>query len=161
MEQVINIMQHQSMKRCFLIIIVVCFTSCEVYHRYFVIASNRYGPAKITVKVSASYHLPKGCISASYSAMACNADTDTEQDNNFSKQIAVITDSSSLQYSFSLPPCFTVQLQPTTFGPPEIEYLIIDDRDTISIPGSKSIYKSDYGFKKDGSQKFLLIIKAP
>jgi hypothetical protein len=149
------------MKHHFLLIVVLCFTSCEVYHRYFVMASNRYGAAKITVKVSAAYHLPKGYISASHSAMGCTADTNTQQDNNFSKQIAVSTDSSSLQYSFILPPCFTVQIQPTTFGPPEIEYLIIDGRDTVSIPGSKSMYKSDYVFKKDGNQKFLLIIKAP
>jgi hypothetical protein len=161
MEQVINIMQHQNMKRYFLIIMVLCFTSCEVYHRYFVMASNRYGPAKITVKVSAAYHLPKGYISASYSAMGCNADTDTKKDNNFSKQIAISTDSSSLQYSFTLPPCYTIWLQPSSFGAPVIEYLIIDDRDTVTIPGSKLIYKSDYFFKKDGNQKFLLIIKAP
>jgi hypothetical protein len=136
-------------------------TSCEVYHRYYVMASNRYGHAKITVKVSAAYHLPKGYISANYSAMGCNADTDTEQDNNFSKQIAVSTDSTHLQYSFTLTPCYTVWLQPSSFGRPVIEYLIVDGRDTVSIPGSKSIYKSDYFFKKEGNQKFLLIIKAP
>jgi hypothetical protein len=146
------------MKCCFFLITVLCFTSCEVYHRYFVIASNRYGPAKITVKVTAAYHLPKGYISASHSAKGCNADT--EQDNNFSEQIAVSTDSSSLQYSFTLPPCYTAWLQPSAFGRPVIRYLIADG-DTVSIPGSKSIYKSNYFFKKDGNQKFLLTIKAP
>jgi hypothetical protein len=122
----------------FLLLFTICyFTSCEVYN------------------------IPKGSIPISNSKMGCNANTNTQQKNNFTTQLAINIDSTRLQYSFTLPPCYTAWLQPSALGKPVIQYLIIDDKDTVSIPNSTVTFKSGYSFKKYGNQKFLLIIKAP
>jgi hypothetical protein len=132
-------------KHFLLLPLICCFTSCEVYHRYFIMASNRYG----TVKVKALYNLSKGVI----------PNTNMEQKNNFDTQLAISINSTRLQYSFNLPPCKTAWLQPSAFGKPVIEYIIIDDRDRIEVPDNSSNNKGIYSFKKYSRQKFLLLIK--
>jgi hypothetical protein len=142
------------------LIIIFCFTSCEVYERYFVMASNRYGEATITVKVNSVYSLPREYITASKSDMGCNADINTVKDNNFNIKIPIIRDTINLQYSFTLPPCYAVWLQPTNVGIPNIRYIIIDGSDTVSTNGVNHVkYNSQYYLKKYNQQKFLLAIQ--
>jgi hypothetical protein len=146
-------------------IIVAClismlFTSCEVYERYFIMATNRYGETKITVKVSNAHYLPKGYITASISEMGCNPDINTNKESNFGAKIPILRDTVKLQYSFTLPPCYTAWLQPTNVGIPHINYVVIDGRDTIPVPGHKKIVNaSGRAFRNRGSQKFLLEIE--
>lgn len=147
------------MKFLFLsIITVLSLSSCEVYEKYFVMASNRYGEAKITVKVKSNHYLPTKNILASKSDIGCNANTNTLKDNNFNTPVLITADTNKAQYSFILEPCLTVWLHPTRIGLPAIEYLIINDKDTIPI-GDKSIINKNYRFKKQMQQKFLLTIK--
>jgi hypothetical protein len=125
-------------------------------------ASNKYGEVTITVKVKSAYSLPREYITASTSDMGCNANINTSKENNFSIKIPIVRDTINLQYSFTLPPCYTVWLQPTNVGIPNIRYIIIDGRDTVSTSGVNHIkYNSTCYFKKHSQQKFLLIIKAP
>jgi hypothetical protein len=139
---------------------VVCFTSCEVYERYFIMASNRYGDAIITVKVKSKYDLPGGYITAGSLEMGCNADMNTAKENNFNKKIPIISDTVNLQYSFTLPACYTVWLQPANVGIPHIKYIIIDGKDTVATNGVNYVkYNSPYYFKKHNQQKFLLTVK--
>ncbi len=147
--------------RYILLLLLLTFSSCEVYERYFVMASNRYGEATITVKVNGVYCLPREYITASKSDMGCNADI-AVKDENFITKIPIIRDSANLQYSFILPPCYTAWLQPTNVGPPDIKYIIIDGRDTVCTNGVNRVkYNSPYSFKKHSQQRFLLTIKAP
>jgi hypothetical protein len=149
------------MKLTFICLIGMLFTSCEVYERYFVMASNRYGEAGITVKVNAVYDLPKGFITAGKSKIGCNADIDL-QDGNFTEKIPILKDTIKLQYSFTLPPCYTVLLQPTNIGPSDIEYVIINGQDTVATNWVNHVkFNSVYSFKKHSKQRFLLTIKAP
>jgi hypothetical protein len=123
-------------------------------------ASNLYGEASITVKVNSVYSLPREYITASTSDMGCNANINTSKDNNFSIKIPIIRDTVNLQYSFTLPPCYTVWLQPTNVGIPHIMYFVIDGRDTVATSGVNYVkYNSPYHFKKYGQQRFLLAIQ--
>jgi hypothetical protein len=143
------------------IFLLTFFTSCEVYERYFIMASNRYGNANIIVKVKSLYYLPKDYITASKSTMGCNSNIDLD-DGSFSQKISIKIDTTRLQYSFNLPACYTVLLQPINVGPSHIEYIIVDGRDTIATNGVNYVnYNSDYVFKKHSNQRFLLTIKAP
>jgi hypothetical protein len=143
------------MKFIFLLLTIFLFTSCEVYHRYFIMANNRYGAAKITVKVHSVYDLPKHYIPAGKSVMGCNTNTE----NNFTTKIEVVLDSNKLQYSFILPDCNTVWLQPSKIGIPALEYIIIDGRDTVAIPNASLKTNSSFSFKSLPSQKYLLTIR--
>lgn len=145
------------MKFIILMLTIFLFTSCEVYQRYFIMASNKYGAAKITVKVQSVYDLPKKYIPASKSTMGCNINTNTE--NNFTEKIEVVLDSSKLQYTFSLPICSTVWLQPSKIGIPALEYIIIDGRDTVAITNTSLKTSSSFSFKSLPSQKYLLTIR--
>jgi hypothetical protein len=145
------------MKPIFLLFIIFLFSSCEVYHRYFIMASNRYGAVKITVKVHSVYDLPKQYIPASKNLMGCNTNTNTE--NNFVTKIDIVLDSSKMQYSFILPVCNTVWLQPSKIGIPALEYIIVDGRDTVAISSSVIKTISSFAFKSLPSQKYLLTIR--
>jgi hypothetical protein len=137
------------------------FTSCEVYERYFVMASNRYGEANITVKVTSIYSLPKEFITASKSTMGCNANIDLN-DRTFTEKISITKDTAKLQYYFNLPVCYTVWLHPSNIGIPNIEYIIVDGRDTVYTNRNNNIKQNGtYSFKKHSQQRFLLTVKAP
>jgi hypothetical protein len=143
-------------------LISILFTSCEVYERYFIMATNRYGETKITVKVSNAHYLPKEYITASISEMGCNPDINTNKESNFGAKIPILRDTVNLQYSFTLPPCYTAWLQPTNVGIPHINYVVIDGRDTVATGGGNYLkYNSPYHFKKHSQQRFLLTIQAP
>jgi hypothetical protein len=147
------------MKFIFLLFTIILYTSCEVYHRYFIMASNRYGAAKITVKVNSIYNLPKQFIPASKSEVGCSANTNAGKESNFNTKIKMTLDTSKLQYTFILPPCYTVSLLPSKIGIPALEYIIIDDRDTVVISDAGIKTNSIYTFKSLESQKYLLTIK--
>jgi hypothetical protein len=148
------------MKLIFICLISIFFTSCEVYKRYFVMASNRYGNVNITVKVAATYNLPKEYITASKSIMGCNANIDLA-DKSFIEKIPITKDTTKLQYYFNLPVCYTAWLQPSNIGIPNIEYIIIDGRDTVYTNSANVKHNSTYSFKKHSQQRFLLTVKAP
>jgi hypothetical protein len=125
-------------------------------------ASNTYGEASITVKVKNACHLPKEYITASKSETGCTQNINIAKDNNFTIKIPIASDTTNLQYSFTLSPCYTAWLRPTNVGPSGIKYIIIDGRDTVSTNGVNRVnYTSPYYFNKHSQQRFLLTIKAP
>jgi hypothetical protein len=149
------------MKLTTLFFILTLLNSCEVYERYFIIASNRCGNVNITVKVKAIYNLPKEYILASKSKMGCTANINLD-DKIFTEKISITKDTTKLQYYFNLPVCYTAWLQPSNIGIPSIEYIVIDTRDTVYTNGINYIqHNSTYSFKKHSQQRFLLTIKAP
>jgi hypothetical protein len=112
---------------------------------------------KITVKVNSYFDLPKKSISINRTKIYDYSPSSLAE--NFSQSIPVTVDSASGTYQFILPVASTVFLYPTKIGPPAIEYVVLNDKDTIALPGSKKKTKSDYKFKRAGSQKFILTIK--
>jgi hypothetical protein len=112
---------------------------------------------KITVKVESPYHLPKQYISINRTKIYDYSQSSV--DENFSQQIPITVDSASGTYQFILPVASTVFLYPSKIGPPAIEYIVLNDKDTVAVPGSARKTKSDYEFKKAGSQKFILTIE--
>ncbi len=116
------------------------FSSCEVYKRYYVYNSKEIIPLRI--KVNSKFDLPKKSLFI--------------VKDNIEDSILVDIDSLKCEYSFSLLTYYTVQLFPTTFGKPAIEYIIINEMDTLYINTPKSSGK--YKFKKMCNQKFLLNI---
>jgi hypothetical protein len=112
---------------------------------------------KVTVKVNGYYNLPKNNISINRTKIYDYSPSSL--DENFSQIIPTTVDSASGTYQFVLPIASTVFLYPTKIGPPAIEYIVLNDKDTIAVPGSNRKTKSDYQFKKAGSQRFILTIK--
>jgi hypothetical protein len=147
------------MKFIFFLFTIITCSSCEVYQRYFMMSSNRYGAAKITVKVKSMYDLPKQFIPAYKSSVGCNANTNTDKENNFHTKIKITLEPNKLQYTFILQPCYTVWLQPSKIGIPVLEYIIIDDRDTVAISDASIKTNSLFAFKSLLPQKYLLTIK--
>lgn len=139
------------------VVFIFCLSSCEMAHRYFISTGSQSRETKIAVKVDAINHMPSKYIranSANYNDISNNSII-----NNFKRQIPVTVDSSKLLYFFNIKPRTTVFLEPNVIGIPAIQYVIIDDRDTIPAPGYKKIAGASDAFKNKGSQKFLLEIK--
>jgi hypothetical protein len=126
-------------------------------HRYFITANSQSRETKIAVKVDVIYHMPARYIRANTSNY-----TDISNNsiiNNFKAEMPVTVDSNKLLYFFNIQPRTTVFLQPNVIGIPAIQYVIINDTDTIPVLGYKKIANSLGAFKNKGNQKFLLEIK--
>jgi hypothetical protein len=126
-------------------------------HRYFITANLQSRETKIAVKVDAIYHMPAGYIRANTSKY--NDISNNSIINNFKTKIPVTVDSNKLLYFFNIQPGTTIFLEPNVIGIPAIQYVILNDTDTVPVPGYKKIAKASGAFKNRGGQKFLLEIK--
>lgn len=142
---------------CLSILLVMLLLGCESMSRYFIHTETYSDTIKVTVKVDYISNLPVAGIpvnTGQYKHDISNYETEF-----FTKRLSVFSDSIEMAYSFIQAPGTTVWLQPTKIGPPAIQYIIINNKDTVTVPGSSFKLQSNFKFRKLINQKFVLQIK--
>ncbi len=139
-----------------LLLLLIVFSSCEVYERYYISTTATSGVTDIIVKVKSAYRLPKKDLLGYQNTGTCKICYEGNEKSNCKNILLTFaTDTVKSLYKLSLPHCSTLQLYPTTFGEPDIEYVIINKTDTVFI--RKGLNKDTrLHFKKKGNQQFVL-----